>query len=171
MDQQPAALGQERLHLDLTPLALLHDAPDIVQPLREEVKAALQVRRREMKQDEWLVTIRAQDDARAPAWMTAGTLGSGADEHRAGDRVLGPRAQAEVAAHPLAMCLLDRQGKADREVRQTVERSRIGVFHEPELAHQDQGIRNEGEQRGEIGLRPRLADDTAARCRLCSGRG
>lgn len=124
-----------------------------------------------MKQDEWFITIRVQDDARAPAWMTAGTLGSGADEHRAGNGVLGSRTQAEVAAHPLAMCLLDRQRKADREVGQTAERGRIGVFHEPELAHQDQGIRNEGEQRGEIGLRPRLVGDTVARRRMCSGRG
>lgn len=103
--------------------------------------------------------------------MTAVALGPGMDEQGTGNRILGPRAQVEVAAHPLALRPLDRQGKADRETRHSVECGCIGVLHEPEPAHEDQGIRNEGEQGREIGLRPRLADDAAVRRRVCQGRG
>ena len=103
--------------------------------------------------------------------MTAIALGPGMDEQGTGKRILGPRAQVEVTAHPLALRPLDRQGKADREIRHSVECGCIGVLHEPELAHEDQGIRNEGEQRGEIGFRPRLAGDIAARRRMNQVRG
>ncbi|WP_461655482.1 hypothetical protein [Methylorubrum aminovorans] len=166
MGQQSAALGQERLHLDFTPPPLLHHAPGIVQAIGEEAKPALQAGRREMQEDERLFIIRAQDDARAPARMTAKALGSVADEQRAGNGIFGPRAQVEVAAHALALRWLNRQGKADREIRHPVERGRVGVLNESEPAHEDQGVRNEGEQRGEIGLRPRLSGDIAARRRM-----